>query len=391
GQMGYNTVRIVIDLKRNVAFQVRSPVQTSEVQVALAGGGGRPYAGGAPPSLTPMPVSPPPGIVQRPTPTLPDVPPGEGVHITGVSYKTVGALTQILVAATGEAKYTTELLDNPRRLAFDLAGATLDTPQRQLAADGNPVMKQVRWGIFRSGDSQFGRVVVDLQRPVPFTVTRQPADGGGTVYAINLQMPPVLQPYPVAGGLAGKVVVVDPGHGYQDSGAVGFGVREKDLTLAIGLKLRDTLRQNGATVFMTRDDDGFLPVMARPQVAIAHNADLFVSIHCDDAGPANSHSGTTVYYHAHNPICRRMAADISARVADVSGIPQDGIKSDTIRFATGFGVLRGSPMPAVLVECGYVNDLSDVRKLQDADTQQRIAEGIVAGLRDFLGGRTASR
>ena len=98
-----------------------------------------------------------------------------------------------------------------------------------------------------------------------------------------------------------------------------------------------------------------------------------------------------MYFHAQNPLCRRMAADISARVAEVSGIPQDGVKSDTIRFATGFGVLRGSPMPAVLVECGYVNNSHDVRKLQDPDTQQRIAEGIVAGLRDFLGGRTASR
>ena len=86
-----------------------------------------------------------------------------------------------------------------------------------------------------------------------------------------------------------------------------------------------------------------------------------------------------------------MAADISARVAEASGIPQDGIKSDTIRFAQGFGVLRGSPMPAVLVECGYVNDSGDVRKLQDPDTQQRIAKGIAAGLGDFLGGRTAHR
>ena len=391
GQMGYNTVRIVVDLKRNVAFRVQSPQQTSQVRVALGGGQNvAPHARRR--RRHPLWSSP-----RTTPPTLPVVPPGQGIHITGVSYKTTGALTQVLVTTTGQAKYSTEMLDNPRRLAFDLAGATMDTSQRQVAATGNPVMKQVRVGVFHNADSEFGRVVVDLQRPVPFTVTNQPAEGGGMVYAINLQLPPA--PGPTArpraalpgGSLAGKVVVVDPGHGYQDSGAVGFGVKEKDLTLAIGLKLRDTLQQNGATVYMTRDTDSFLPVMARPQFAIAHNADLFVSIHCDSSGPDNSHSGTTVYFHAQNPICRRMAADISARVAEVSGIPQDGIKSDTIRFATGFGVLRGSPMPAVLVECGYVNNSSDVRKLQDPDTQQRIAEGIVAGLSDFLGGRTASR
>ena len=387
GQMGYNTVRIVVDLKRDVAFRVQSPQQTSQVQVALGGD-----------NVSPMPVPTPPVQVVTHTPPQPPVAaPGRGIHITGVSYKTTGALTQILVSTTGQAKYFTEMLDNPRRLAFDLAGATLDTTQREVAATGNPVMKQVRVGIFHTADSNFGRVVVDLQRAVPFTVTNQPANGGGMVYAINLQLPPApgpanLAPLPVPGGsLAGKVVIVDPGHGNQDSGAVGFGVKEKDLTLAIGLKLRDTLQHDGATVYMTRDTDDFLPVMARPQFAIAHNADLFVSIHCDSSGPDNSHSGTTVYFHAQNPICRRMAADISARVAEVSGIPQDGIKSDTIRFATGFGVLRGSPMPAVLVECGYVNSSSDVVKLQDPDTQQRIAEGIVAGLGDFLGGRTASR
>ena len=404
GQMGFNTVRIVVDLRKNLTFQVRSPLQTSEVQVALGNGGGRPYDGGTSPApVLPMPVTPPVTVVSRPQPRLPIVAPGDAIHITGISYKTEGPLTQVLVTTTGEAKYSTEMLDNPRRLAFDLAGASLDMDQRQINATGNPVMKQVRCGVFHSGDSQFGRVVVDLARAVPFTVTHQPGPDGDTIYSINLQSQVAARPiFPVLGGtgLAGKIIVVDPGHGHQDSGAQsGDGlVSEKNLTLAIGLKLRDVLRRNGAVVYMTRDDDGFLPVMARPQFAISHNADLFVSIHADSIGgtPRNprvwtSHSGTTVYFHANNPICRRMAADISARVAETSGIPQDGIRSDTIRFGTGFGVLRGSPMPAVLVECGYVNNHADVRKLQDEDTQQHIAEGIAAGLSDFLGGRTASR
>ena len=185
---------------------------------------------------------------------------------------------------------------------------------------------------------------------------------------------------------------MDPGHGYQDSGAVGFGVREKDLTLAIGLSCGDVLQQNRATVYMTRDTDSFLPVMARPQFAVAHNADLFVIVHCDSSGPDNSHSGTTVYFHAQNPICRRMAADISRarrrRFRHPAGRHQVRHHPGS---RPGFGVLRGSPMPAVLVECGYVNNLGDLHKLQDSDTQQRIAEGVVAGLRDFLSGRTASR
>ena len=178
GQMGENTVRIVVDLRRSAAFRVQSPQQASLVRVALGGGG----------DVAPMSV--PPVHVAGHPPVPPPALPAQGVHITGVSCRTTGALTQVLVTTTGQAKYSTEMLDNPRRLAFDLAGATLDTTQREVAADGNPVMKDVRTGYFQNADSRFGRVVVDLQRAVPFTVTDRPADGGGRVYAINLQLPP---------------------------------------------------------------------------------------------------------------------------------------------------------------------------------------------------------
>jgi N-acetylmuramoyl-L-alanine amidase len=134
---------------------------------------------------------------------------------------------------------------------------------------------------------------------------------------------------------------------------------------------------------MTREDDVLPSVDARPKMAIAVGADYFISIHCDESGAVNSHSGTTVYYHDHNPACVRMAACIINRVGTVSGIPPLGTKSDTIRFQSGFGVLRGSPMPAVLVECGYVNNQSDLSKLRDPSVQEKIAEGIVAGLIDF--------
>ena len=153
--------------------------------------------------------------------------------------------------------------------------------------------------------------------------------------------------------------------------------------------MRDVLTQNGATVLMTRNDDTLPSVMARPQFANDHHADYFVSIHCDSSGGQNSHAGTTVYFHAQNGLCRLMAADIGRRVSENSGIPYNGVKSDTIRFATGFGVLRGSEMPAVLVETGYMNNDSDLAKLRDDATQQKIAEGIVAGLRDFIADQVA--
>jgi len=235
-----------------------------------------------------------------------------------------------------------------------------------------------------------------LSRLVGYSVSSIPGSSGMT-YLLSLQMPRTASASArpsSANSLSGKIIVVDPGHGAQDLGALGLdGSREKDFTLAIGRKLRDTLVQNGATVFMTRQDDSKPSVNARPLFAVAHHADYFVSIHCDSIGLPGwrtSHSGTTVYFHASNSLCRRMAQDVVNRVAEVSGLGANGVQTDYIRFpGIGFGVLRGSPMPAVLVECGYMNNDSDLAKLKNDTVQQNIALGITAGLRDFIADRAA--
>ena len=411
GQIDYQTVRITIDLKQGMPFRVESGVQSSEVKVALGEGAEEEVAATPPPAapLAPLPVSPPRVVVNPPTPVLPKN--AGPVTITNVAYKIVSpALTQILISTTGPAKYRTETLDSPNRLAFDLAGATADSTVQAAQAVGSPFIKAIRVGRLLTSQMNFGRVVLDLSRTVGFTVESQAVDSGMT-YTINVltggtgtpAAPPITAPLvvedpklplnPLNTSLAGKIICVDPGHGGPDSGArdefrTGH-IYEKDITLAIGRRLRDLLVQNGATVVMTRSDDSFPTVNARPALANARHADFFVSIHADSSGGQNSHSGTTVYYHAQNPVCKLMAADISRRIGEVSGIPRLGTRSDTVRFATGFGVLRGSLMPAVLVETGYMNCDSDLAKLRDDATQQKIAEGVMAGLRDFMQDRVA--
>ena len=397
GQIDYQTVRITIDLKQGMPFRVESGVQASVVKVALGEGAETEVASNPTPTpaapLVPLPVSPPPRVVVNPPP--PVLPQNAGpVTITNVTYKIVSpALTQILISTTGPAKYRTETLDSPNRLAFDLAGATPESTVQAAQAVGSPFIKAIRVGRLLTSQMNFGRVVLDLSRAVGFTVESQPVDTGMT-YTINvLTGPPVVvgstPPLnPLSTSLAGKVICIDPGHGGKDSGARDEfrtgNMFEKDITLAVGRRLRDLLIQNGATVVMTRSDDTFIPVMGRPQIANDKHADFFVSIHADSSGGQNSHSGTTVYFHAQNPVCKLMAADISRRIGETSGIPRLGTRSDTVRFPTGFGVLRGSLMPAVLVETGYMNCDSDLAKLRSDDTQQKIAEGIMAGLRDFM-------
>ena len=396
GQINDQTVRITIDLKGAAPFQVLSGIETSQVKVALSAA--------ATPVQTADQVVPPPYRVV--SPPLPHLPPNAGpVTITDVDYKVVSpALTQIEVTTSAPAKFRTEALNNPNRLAFDLAGAVLGDEVKTAQSVDNPVVKAIRVGRLLTTQTKFGRVVLDLSRMVGFSVDSRPEDGGGMTYLINVIttdpsaqaaiVPPVapIAPYtpsvPTNVSLAGKIIVVDPGHGGRDTGgAAGLrpDVYEKNITLAIGLRLRDVLTRNGATVVMTRTDDSFPALESRPQLADSRHADYFISIHADDSAIGrNTLAGTTVYFHGQNSLCRLMAADIGRRVSETSGISYNGVKSDTIRFRTGFAVLRGSYMPAVLVETGYMNNDRDLAELRDDGAQQRIAEGITAGLRDFI-------
>lgn len=411
GQATPTVTRVVLDLKGDVNYQVKTPPLTDIMKLALQD---RPVMNDPmPPTLaaqgtetsdvaesrTPrsateggQPIVPPTAVSSATSgppvgdPQAPGTPP---FKITSITFDN-GDASHFLITVTtnGSADFSTVTLDQPARLAFDLPGAVFDSAVSRTVPVNDPMIKDIRSGILEVGRNSLARIVVDLSQALGYVVTSR-NDTGGTTYLIDLDRtgviqpvaPPTFSPY----DLHGRTVVVDPGHGADDSGAVGInGIREKDITLSIGKKLRDVLVAAGATVHMTRETDVKPSVGERPLMAIAWHADYFISVHCDESGPDNSHSGTTVYFHAQNQLCRRMAQDISGRVGEVSGIPALGVKSDTIRFQSGFGVLRGSPMPAVLVECGYVNDVFDAGKLVDQGVQQEIAAGIAAGLRDFI-------
>ena len=408
GKTDFNTARVVIDLKREVKFNIDASMQTDHVRVALG-------IDSSPVAKTPaFPVSPPvtarpPAVVATRPPARPQshqgselpqlpvgnmgTPPSGGdapVRITGLSVNNLSdTVTQVIIKATGTTRYRTLTLKEPNRLALDLAGAGLEAGLENVGTSDSPLVRAVRAGIVHAGKADFGRVVIDLAKIVDYSITTQPGSDG-TTYLVNLETGAPRPRIEGNGSLRGKIVMVDPGHGGSDSGALGAGgAMEKVITLQIGKRLAEVLRSSGATVYMTRDGDTLPSVQARPAMANSINADYFISVHCDSSGPANSHSGTTVYYHAQNAVCRRLASDISRRVGDVSGIPVLGTRSDTVRFQTGFGVLRASMMPAVLVETGYINNVKDLAKIADPAIQQSIAEGITAGLIDFVAERGA--
>ena len=199
-------------------------------------------------------------------------------------------------------------------------------------------------------------------------------------------------PRNIGGTLAGKLIVVDPGHGGSSTGATGGACYEKNFTLAISLKLRDCLERCGARVVMTRDKDATVDLYARPRLANNLGADFFISIHNDSNGSPNSASGTSTYYHLQDASSRALAICIQQAVSRVTGLPSRGALSDGIMYEHGFAVLRCSKMPAILCEVAYINNARDRSKLADPDFQQRVAKAICDGLRAYIEGtpQTAS-
>lgn len=190
------------------------------------------------------------------------------------------------------------------------------------------------------------------------------------------------------GKLAGKVIVVDPGHGGHDSGATYGPVREKDLTLQIGTQLAKKLVAAGATVIMTRSTDVFIPLPTRCDIANRTNADFFVSCHINSSGGANAQSGGITFHHLGKDTCRLLAESIQHDIAKVSGLPNLGVWSDGRIYNSGFAVLRGTKMPGVLLELGFINHPKDRKRIITPEFQDAVTTAVVRGIRDFLGDRT---
>ena len=214
-----------------------------------------------------------------------------------------------------------------------------------------------------------------LSRPMGATVW---VDGD----TIKVQL---LKPEVGNGRLAGKVVVVDPGHGGHDSGAKGYGVCEKDLTLAIGRELAKDLAAEGATVIMTRQTDVFIPLTTRADIANSNHADFFISCHINSTGGEGSQSGGITFHHFGKGVSRLMGECIQAEVARVSGVPNLGVWSDGKIYRSGFSVLRNTKMPSVLLELGFINHPRDVKRLCQTDFQKVVPAAVVKGLKVYLG------
>ncbi|MFN3728472.1 MAG: N-acetylmuramoyl-L-alanine amidase [Fimbriimonadaceae bacterium] len=227
--------------------------------------------------------------------------------------------------------------------------------------------------------SEDGRVVIRLELPRPMGLEFNEAVTG---FQLKLHKPAVGD-----GKLAGKIIVVDAGHGGSDPGAQHrpSGTNEKDLTLTISKELTAHLIKEGVTVVVTRPRDTRVTLQERTDMANRNKADLFVSVHINSNTVADSRSGNMTFYHKQDPIGKLLAECIQNEIAKVSGIPTMGVWSDQRIYDSGFAVLRNSKMPAVLLELGFINHRHDRARMTKPDFAPTIAAAVVRGLKVYFG------
>lgn len=270
------------------------------------------------------------------------------------------------------------------------------------------------------------RYVIDLE---PATTAASPTPSAESARLTSLKAPaPAVSTRKTAKTRAEsrRIVVIDPGHGGRDPGAIAGGRQEKDITLAAALTLKERLERTGRyKVVLTRDRDVYIPLDSRVKLARRANADLFISLHAD-AGPDDSVRGASVY------TLSERAAGRSARLVtkddwfmkagyrsdqSVSGIlfdlTQRATKNRSATFAqllvdeiedehtllrrshreAGFAVLLAPDVPAVLLEMGFMTNPDDQAFLADPKTRGRLVVAIAEAIEGYFRNdvRVASR
>jgi N-acetylmuramoyl-L-alanine amidase len=350
-----------------------------------------------------------------------------------VRYWSSAQYTRVVLDLDREVDYRVGSLDGnasagkPPRIYVDLPGTGNGkkvSPKMELTE--GPV-ERIRFG---RHDQTTVRVVLDLRQAEDYNVFRleepfrvvldlwwtkdgrgkaDPGTGQGTRPGTQADRPAL------------PLIVLDPGHGGNDPGAIGKGgLQEKDVVLAIAKHTKSVLEgRKKARVILTRDGDRFLPLENRAWIANSKEADLFVSIHAN-AHPNRSVRGVETYYldNTTDKAAMRVAAlennttnrrpddlgrilidlrcnsnawesnalAITMQEALTEGLRRKGYSESRDLGAKGslFYVLIGAHMPSILVEVAFITNPLDEKRLQTPAYRQALAEGIAEGIMDYL-------
>ncbi len=359
--------------------------------------------------------------------------------------------TSLVFTLSGEVEASGFVMGNPDRIVVDLPEVNFQMEPTSDASEG--LIRSYRFGLFAPGRS---RVVIDLSAPARIaeigstiresdraallTVVLEEVDAARFAEAVLRDSQAARESSMTTGSLDAAsgasgderpVIVLDPGHGGIDPGAVASGgVVEKEIVFAFAQRLKERLESNGRyRVIMTREDDVFVSLRDRVEIARRAQADLFVSIHADSISSAPQVSGLTVYTGAERASDgeSERLADRENRADSVAGIDEVGVEDDiadilqdlTLRetrgfshgFANrlveqldgvarlnknpmrqaGFRVLRAPDVPSVLVELGYLSSRKDIELLKSEEWRDNATGAMADAIARYFTTRFANR
>lgn len=346
------------------------------------------------------------------------------VNVTDVRYWTAPDHTRIVVDGDQPISYKTLELKSPSRLVVDIKGAKAAFANRKINVEDS-VVHRIRVGQF---DRKVLRLVIDLVKPAQsnvFTLKKYLDKPHRLV--VDLHRADLAEKEKKARldqrSKECRIIVIDPGHGGEDGGAVGYGgICEKDIVLSLAKRLKKSIGERGGfKAFLTRDGDYFVPLEKRVEIAREYNADLFISLHTD-ANFSKKVRGASVYClsiegasdEASKLLAEREnASDFIGGVSYASDKDLDSILIDlvqtrtindslrfggmvlntmgmmhTIKFSqpkqAGFAVLKATEIPSILVETGFISNPDDARLLKSKSFQEKMASNLSAVSLDFL-------
>ncbi|KOC89780.1 N-acetylmuramoyl-L-alanine amidase AmiC [Winslowiella iniecta] len=380
-------------------------------------------------------------------------------HVVAVRIWPSSTYSRLTLESNVPLKYKQFALSNPERVVIDIENLHLNQVMKgvgKLVLNNDPWIKNARVGQF---DKNTVRLVLELKRSVaPRIFTLPPVAGIKDRLVLDLYpsqgnvaddpLLALLEDYnqgnlertqPAAAPLPGKagrdrpiVIMLDPGHGGEDPGAIGkHKTREKDVVLKIARRLKALIdKQPNMRAYMTRNEDVFIPLKVRVAKARKQRADLFVSIHAD-AFTNRAARGSSVFAlstKGATSTAARFLAQTQNESDLIGGVSRSGDRyldhtmfdmvqsltiNDSLKFGkevlsrlgkvnhlhkrtvdqAGFAVLKAPDIPSILVETAFISNLEEERKLRTAKFQQQVAESILAGIKAYFanGGAVARK
>lgn len=287
-------------------------------------------------------------------------------------------------------------MESPDRIVIDVYGTKATLKDGSIACDGEAV-KSVRY----SQHSDRFRIVADLKAEADFEVLK--LKNGVEISIIktgdeivsdknendDVNVPDddeeVNEDATIENPDGKMTVILDPGHGGTDPGAtypVGVkdpNYKEKDITLAVALKVRENLEKQGINVIMTREDDVYPTLKERVEMANSSTADIYVSIHVNAMENKDGIDGAQVYYHKGSEFGKKLAEHVYNGIIEHTNLTKRGIQDGSSLY-----VIRNTKMPAILTEGGFITNKGDREYISSEKGIREMAAGISEGIMEAL-------